>query len=856
MGMDIKRIFSRHKVEVPAQDKPTAMDELMAMGEPGEKVTGRPLRYYYLFLFLGFTAALSIIGGGLFYLNQMERSENGKLTISAQARSVAQSISSWVEQQRVLVQAIADDPELASMFRAGDSEKLKRRAEEFTRLFPGSIGFELIPVDEVRAAAKGGEDMGYAALDLLRTATRTTGMPPLEVHRFGTPDAHVALVSRVPASGEQVAVGLVQVRLPLQSVERQLPQMKGFPGVLSLEQQPAGTGGVSLVSRGNPPQQPADGMVPIRDSIWRLAYWYVSGARNDFERPSQVWLVVALGWLLAGLFLFGHYRWFRPCLVKDLTQLMSGIQSKLKGKEITASKLNIQELAAAMEQLRQMTGELAVRSAAAGGLRQDTAQGEGIADNAFDSGGPTPSEAAGITSRVELPKEIFRSYDIRGVVGKSLTPEIMHLLGRAFASEALDRDERTVILGRDGRLSGPEFHAAFRAGLLAAGADVIDLGMVPTPLIYFATQFLASSSGAMITGSHNPADYNGVKLVMQGETFAGSALQGLRSRIIRGDLRQGAGDCLEQDLLPDYIARVTDDVQLARPLRVVVDCGNGVAGPSVLRLLRELGCDVIDLFCEVDGSFPNHHPDPGQPDNLLPLVMEVEAQEADLGLAFDGDGDRIAAVDGSGKIIWPDRLMMLLAEHVLAANPGADIVFDVKSSQNLATHIRSLSGCPVFSATGHSNLKAKARDIGAPLAGELSGHILFRDRWNGYDDALYAAARVLEILALDPRDSSEVFAALPDSPATPELLMPLEEGQPQAIMQRLFGAAAFEGAHINRTDGLRVEFSDGWGLVRASNTMPALSFRFEAENESRLEEIKALFRAEIQAVDPAVDLPF
>jgi phosphomannomutase/phosphoglucomutase len=301
---------------------------------------------------------------------------------------------------------------------------------------------------------------------------------------------------------------------------------------------------------------------------------------------------------------------------------------------------------------------------------------------------------------------------------------------------------------------------------------------------------------------------------------------------------------------------VTEDVQLARPLRLVVDCGNGVAGPVVLRLLRELGCEVIELFCEVDGSFPNHHPDPSQPGNLLPLIMEMGAQEADLGLAFDGDGDRLGVVDSSGKIIWPDRLLMLLVEQVLAMNPGADILFDVKSSHHLADQIRSLSGRPVLCPTGHSLLKAKARETGAPLAGELSGHILFQDRWNGFDDAFYAAARVLEVLALDPRPSAQVFADLPDSPATPELLLELDEGEPQAMMERLSGEARFDGAQINRLDGLRVEFPDGWGLVRASNTTPALSFRFEADNESRLEEVKELFRIEILTLYPGLKLPF
>jgi phosphomannomutase/phosphoglucomutase len=457
---------------------------------------------------------------------------------------------------------------------------------------------------------------------------------------------------------------------------------------------------------------------------------------------------------------------------------------------------------------------------------------------------------------MRVPASIFRAYDIRGVVGDTLTAEIVYNIGCAIGSEAYTRGQQTIIIGRDGRLSGPTFSEALSNGLRAAGRDVIDIGQVPTPVLYFATHYLNTGSGVMVTGSHNPADYNGLKMVLKGETLAEEDIQILRRRIEKEDFTSGPGSMRSQDVVADYIATIIGDIKMARPLKVVLDCGNGVAGGVAPLLLRKLGCEVIELYCEVDGQFPNHHPDPSQLENLEDLIATVKRHNADLGLAFDGDGDRLALVDGGGKVIWPDRQMMLYAKDVLSRNPGALILFDIKCSRHLAQYISEHGGQPLMWKTGHSLIKRKMKETGALLAGEMSGHIFFKERWFGFDDALYTAARLLEVLAADRRSAAAVFQALPDAVSTPELRVDLPEGAQTVFMARLMEFANLQGAALTTIDGLRADFEDGWGLVRASNTTPSLILRFEASTEAALSRIKEEFRTLMRKVDPGVQLPF
>jgi phosphomannomutase/phosphoglucomutase len=455
-----------------------------------------------------------------------------------------------------------------------------------------------------------------------------------------------------------------------------------------------------------------------------------------------------------------------------------------------------------------------------------------------------------------LPPEIFKAYDIRGIVGRTLTVPVVEQIGRAIGSEARDRGRSAVVIGRDGRHSGPELSAALAAGLRASGVDVIDVGQVATPMLYFAAHHLGTQSGVMVTGSHNPPEYNGLKVVLAGDTLAGAAIQGLRIRIEQGKLASGAGTLRTQSIREDYLRRIVSDIKLARPMRLVVDCGNGVAGATAPELYRRLGCEVAELFCEVDGSFPNHHPDPSRPENLADVQRALAEGKGELGLAFDGDGDRLGVVTRSGRIIYPDRQLMLFAADVLKRNPGAEVIFDVKSTRHLFQWIRNHGGRPVMWKTGHSFIKQKLKETGAPLAGEMSGHVFFKDRWYGFDDALYAGARLLEILSRS-RDPGAVLEALPDAVSTPELHLKLAEGENYALMEKLKAEARFDGAReIVTIDGLRVEYADGFGLARPSNTTPVIVLRFEADDEAALKRIQDDFRRALVAVKPGARLPF
>jgi phosphomannomutase/phosphoglucomutase len=463
---------------------------------------------------------------------------------------------------------------------------------------------------------------------------------------------------------------------------------------------------------------------------------------------------------------------------------------------------------------------------------------------------------------MQIPHEIFKAYDIRGIVGKTLTPEIVEAIGQAIGSEAATRHQTQICIGYDGRLSGPELAAALSRGIRKTGIHVINLGMAATPMVYFAAHHLATHCGVMVTGSHNPPDYNGLKMVLAGETLAGEAIQGLRQRILNHQLVEGQGSESSYDIAPDYIAKISNDIRLSRRMKIAVDCGNGVAGAYVKTLYEAIGCEVEELFCEVDGHFPNHHPDPSVPENLTDLISALKNGDAELGLAFDGDGDRLGVVTKDGNIIYPDRQLLLFAAEVLKQNPAATIIYDVKSTRHLAPWIASRGGNPLIWKTGHSLVKAKIRETSAALAGEMSGHVFFNDsrdgqkRWYGFDDGLYAGARLLEILSQSD-NASAILNALPDSVSTPEQHIQMKEGEPHALITALQKTAKFEGAsHVITIDGLRVEYPDGFGLMRPSNTTPVIVLRFEADSMAALQRIQAQFKGIILAAAPEAELPF
>ncbi|HRQ06297.1 MAG TPA: phosphomannomutase/phosphoglucomutase, partial [Nitrosomonas halophila] len=449
-----------------------------------------------------------------------------------------------------------------------------------------------------------------------------------------------------------------------------------------------------------------------------------------------------------------------------------------------------------------------------------------------------------------------KAYDIRGIVDTALTPDVVERIGHAIGSEARARQLSTITVGRDGRLSGPALVAALTPGIQQSGIHVIDVGMVATPMLYFAAHELSDYSGVMVTGSHNPPEYNGLKIVLGGETLAAETIQALRVRIETGDLLHGAGNYRQQTIADSYWQRITSDIQLARPLKIIVDCGNGVTGAFAPELYRRLGCEVMELFCEVDGTFPNHHPDPSVPKNLQDVIQTLKTSDAEIGFAFDGDGDRLGVVTKDGSIIYPDRQLMLFAADVLSRNPGGQVIFDVKCTRTLAPWIEQHGGQPIMWKTGHSFIKGKLKETGALLAGEMSGHIFFKERWYGFDDGLYAGARLLELLSKQS-DLAAALHALPDTLNTPELQIKLKEGENHALIAQLQREAHFPDAdQVITIDGLRVEYPDGFGLIRASNTTPVAVLRFEANDEAALARIQQAFREVILQAKPDAQLPF
>jgi phosphomannomutase/phosphoglucomutase len=471
---------------------------------------------------------------------------------------------------------------------------------------------------------------------------------------------------------------------------------------------------------------------------------------------------------------------------------------------------------------------------------------------------PVREDAPQAVGKVLIDKGIFRAYDIRGIVGKTLDAGVAELIGQSVGSLMADKGLQDIVVGRDGRLSGPDMVSGLVAGLRKAGRNVIDIGMAATPVVYFAAYQLRTGCAIAVTGSHNPPDYNGFKIVVGGETLAGKAIDDLYARIAEGRLTDAhtAGNLQERDVSQDYIDRISSDVQIDRRLKVVVDAGNGVAGAIAPQVLTAIGAEVTPLYCEVDGTFPNHHPDPSEPHNLESLIQVVKRLDADLGIAFDGDGDRLGVVTKEGKNIFPDRLLMLFAADVLERNPGAVIVYDVKCTGRLPGQILRHGGSPLMWKTGHSLIKAKMRETDAELAGEMSGHFFFKERWFGFDDGIYAAARLLEILASRSQSPSETLDALPEGVSTPEIKVEAPDGDPHAFVDRFRAVAKFEGARLSTIDGLRVDWPDGWGLVRASNTTPVLVLRFDGDSNDALVRIKEAFRTQLLALRPDLKLPF
>ena len=678
-------------------------------------------------------------------------------------------------------------------------------AAALRRQLPQAKKLELYSGDLNEVLKANYREFGYAKAAQLMAAQSAEGVPLAQSVSYGGGDRRLSLV--IPLGPPQQAQAWAWVELPFAPLRQRFDTISPAGGRLDFRQGDE-HGNVQLFSHGAASAEAEATSKPIAGSVFSVG----AGLPGAFIVLPRVWPLAALLALL-GLGAGGY-----------------------------------------LLRLRMRRREVVVDEPEEVPLPPRTPTVAAPAKPAAPAAAPAPVAAA-----TAVDPNIFRAYDVRGVVGKSLNKDVAHALGQSIGTLMGEKGLREIVVGRDGRLSGPELAGALADGLRAAGIDVIDIGAVPTPVVYYAAYRFNTGCGVAVTGSHNPPDYNGFKIVVGGETLSEGAIQDLYQRIASGALESGGHGGLRQvDVAPDFIEKIVSDVLAERRLKLVVDCGNGIPGAIAPQVLEGVGCEVIPLYCDVDGTFPNHHPDPSDPHNLEDLILSVKRTGADLGIAFDGDGDRLGVVTQSGEIIYPDRLLMLFARDVLSRQPGATVIYDVKCTSHLKGQILDAGGSPLMWRTGHSLIKAKMRETGAELAGEMSGHFFFKERWFGFDDGIYAAARLLEILAgdLQGRSPEEIFATLPHSISTPELKIELDEGEHYRFMDKLRQQANFDEATLITIDGLRADWPDGWGLVRASNTTPVLVLRFEADNAAALKRIQQAFRKQLLAVDFKLKLPF
>lgn len=714
---------------------------------------------------------------------------------------------------------LASEERLQQAFEHGNQAQLAELQQEYQHGLPEVTRLALLPVGLSVPDMEAQPPIGYAVLEMLRRAEQSAAAPAAEVYRPGQAGAHVNLVQ--PVQGSAGIVGHVLVTYPVEWLQQALV---GMDGGVSLQQ-----AGALVFKTG--PTEGVQVRLPVPEADWQLVYVAPLAAAEPARAHALLPLVLFGVLLLIILAVF------------FLLQREFGKRALTKGTVLPPTTRR------QLAKRRQRSKPKATRS---------VSQAERPLSNAKPAPA-APAEVAVSPGRpIKINPRILRAYDVRGVVGQGLDAEVVYGFGRAIATLAAEAGQQAVVVAKDGRLSSPELHQALIQGLVAGGREVIDIGMAPTPMMHFATFHLNTGAGVMVTGSHNPPEYNGLKIVIGGRTLSGDEISALGQRVEQGDFVSGEGSVRTESVQAAYIDRITQDATLHRPLRIVVDCGNGVAGGVAPQVFRAMGCEVEELFCEVDGYFPNHHPDPTVETNLEAMISLVRLQGADLGLAFDGDGDRLGVVDARGRILWADRQLMFFARDVLSRSPGGHVVFDVKCSSQLAAFVTEHAGLPVMWKSGHSMIRNKMRELSAPLAGDMSGHIFFADRWYGFDDAIYAGARLLELLSMDARSSDQVFDELPEALGTAEIRLGLAEGEAEHIMASLGAdfAAAFSGARITSVDGLRVDLADSWALVRASNTEPCLVLRFEGDDQAALDRIQGAFRERLLSIKPDLELPF
>ncbi|ERP94788.1 hypothetical protein Q666_07680 [Marinobacter sp. ES-1] len=869
--------FGKKKSKESAQDQTPEQSPVEQSSKSQEPVAKRgrrlgsvALQQALAVLLAGVVAVLAV-----YFLSVMPAAEKRhEASRQVEADSAQQRLNQYFTAQQEQVQAIANQPHVLRGL-AGDTGT-EALASQLQTALPGASSVFVFPYGDIPRAGNNGSLLGFAGAELARRAEKGLPLQPDAFPRDGVWYIQFAAPVRNPVSN--AVVGTVLAVFDADILQPMLTVSNGrLGGQLALVQTISGSSGtVASAGNGNGPSETRT----LTNPDWSVVYQAAS-APEPVVSPMALALLIGIPALLAAVLVWMLLAAAQRSIREDMSALIQWAHKAFVGERLRLPALHWDTVASAGEVLHRLS--LAVDSrvnkagengngkpARASALASDSAApmfqddipdvdmmdgdedvlGFGDApmfdDELFDEDEPVLAE----TTQVDVRPEIFRAYDIRGIVGDNLTEDVVEVIGRAIGSEATDRGVTSLCIGYDGRHSSPGLADALARGVLSTGCSVIEVGAVPTPVLYFAAHHLETGSGVMVTGSHNPANYNGLKIMLGGETLSGDAIQKLYDRIQNTDFSAGQGELSREDVRRAYLDRIVGDIAVAAPLKVVVDAGNGIAGELGPMLLEELGCEVTPLHCDVDGDFPNHHPDPGKPENLQDLIAKVQETGADIGLAFDGDGDRLGVVTNSGKIIWPDRLLMLFARDVVSRNPGADVLYDVKCSRRLAGVISEAGGRPIMWKSGHSLMKAKMQETGALLAGELSGHIFFAERWYGFDDGLYTAARLLEILGIEDRHSDEVFEDFPEDISTPELNLQVTESDKFAIIERLEQQADFGDGNVSTIDGLRVDYTDGWGLCRASNTTPVLVLRFEAENEDALERIKSVFREQLQKAAP------
>lgn len=815
-----------------------------------------------------------VVGGGWAVFSKM--SADAAKAENEAKENMARDIAAHVQKNVVAIKgklkALAEDQAMVTLFvESTDADVLSLAADEKQSLFDNALKLRFLKPRSYEADTAAVPPLSYASIEMLNKAEISSHVNA-EAHLFGTPNQHVVFIERVVNDSFEI-IGLIHLSLDVEVFKTFAEGLVINGGYAELIQRGAGKE-MSLNRFGNNAFKNGEAItVSVNDTRWIIAYWSGTDIAAMDSASSglpvmPIAIVAILIILLAAFFVMKKRNPDAAPSKKDseddLITYEGAVRAIAEGAHAGVEHMiphlpKGERISANLKPLSQgLTGDdvtmIAKPPKPEPEAVADSSSAKGIGDDTPPGGTDIPEAPA----KEEVSPVIFRTYDIRGVVEDALTESAVEQIGKALGTMAHEQGQQGIVVARDGRLSSPMLGEALIKGLRSTGRDVIDIGVVPTPVLYFATYHLETGSGIMITGSHNAPEYNGLKMMLAGNTLSGDDITQIKNRVAAGEFTTGQGGLRHADIAADYVRRISEDIPVAlgSSLKVVVDAGNGAAGTLAPQLLNAIGHDVIEMYCDIDGAFPNHHPDPSQPENLQELIEKVKAEGADVGFAFDGDGDRLGVVDAEGNIIWPDRQLMLLAKDVLSRNQGAPIIFDVKCSRYLKSIIESSGGEPLMWKTGHSLIKSKMKEVDAPLAGEMSGHIFFKERWYGFDDALYTAARFIEIFTNAKISPTELFAELPEGISTPELRLPLEEGQHASFMQALAGTLSSNNAEVIDIDGVRIEHADGWGLARPSNTSPYIVLRFEGESDSVLERIQSEFRDAIKQVLPDVDVPF